>query len=60
MLFRSLDSATLAVASAPFKITSIITQPPGANGSLDPNTAATQPYDYAVVMFNNEYTRAVN
>jgi len=51
-----LDSTTLGVANEPFKVIDLIVAPPGSQGTLQNG----QPYNYAVVQFNNEWTRAVN
>jgi len=52
-----LDTTTINTATynvnAPFKIVGIYNFPPGANGTYSNGQA----YDYAIVMFNNEYTR---
>mgnify|MGYP003350622674 CR=1 FL=1 len=51
-----LDSTTLGTALEPFKVVDLIVAPPGSQGTLQNG----QPYNYAVVQFNNEWTRAVN
>ena len=51
-----IDSTTLGVANEPFKVIDLIVAPPGSQGTLQNG----QPYNYAVVQFNNEWTRAVN
>ena len=52
-----IDSSTLNTASYlqnnPFKIVGILTDPPGANGTL----ANGQAYDQVIVSFNNVFTR---
>ena len=52
-----LDTTTINTATynvnAPFKVMGIINDPPGTNGTL----VNGQPYDYAIVMFNNVVTR---
>lgn len=40
-------------ATLPFRVVNVVTNPPGANG-----TDATSGYNYVVVQFNNELTRA--
>jgi len=52
-----LDTTTINTATynvyAPFKIVSVITDPPGSNGTIGNG----QPYDYAVVAFNYVATK---
>ena len=51
-----IDSTTLGTANEPFKVVDLIVAPPGSQGTLQNG----QPYNYAVVMFNNEWTRTVD
>jgi hypothetical protein len=51
-----IDSTTLGVANEPFKVVDLIVAPPGSQGTLQNG----QPYNYAVVQFNDQWTRAVN
>lgn len=59
-----LDTSTINTSSYlqnnPFKIVSVITDPPGSQGTISNGTTggtSGQGYDYAVVMFNNVVTR---
>lgn len=51
-----IDSTTLGVANEPFKVVDLIVAPPGSQGTLQNG----QPYNYAVVQFNNEWSRTTD
>jgi hypothetical protein len=59
-----LDTSTINTSSYlqnnPFKIVAVVTDPPGSQGTISNGTTggtSGQGYDYAIVMFNNEFTR---
>ena len=59
-----LDTSTLNTATYgvnnPFKIVAVVTDPPGSQGTISNGTTggtSGQGYDYAIVMFNDVFTR---